>query len=139
MLVLKEKYTDFLGTEREEDVRFNITETELIEMQAEIPGGYTAYAEKIVAAKDTVELMKVFKSILQRAYGVLSPDGTCFDKDPAHFKRFVSTPIYNNIFMRLVQDADFAANFMKNIIPASLSEEAIKENPDLFKAIGTNN
>lgn len=135
MLTLKEKYIDFLGNEREEDVHFHISETDLIKMQTEIPGGYTAYAEKIIASKDTVELMKVFESIIKRAYGVLSADGTCFDKSPENYARFVGTPIYNNIFLRLVQDADFAADFFSKVIPASLSEEVKKNNPEIFENV----
>ena len=47
--MLKEtiSYTDFLGNERTEDFRFNLTEAELMEMELGTTGGFTEYVNKI--------------------------------------------------------------------------------------------
>lgn len=134
MFSYKSKYVDFLGTEREETVHFNLTQTELLKMELEVPGGYAAYGQRIIDAKNIQELMVLFEKLIKKSYGVVSPDGSRFDKSEPAYNDFVSSPMYDEIFMKLVTDADFAQMFFNEIIPKNLDEQ-IKNSEEYKKAM----
>lgn len=110
-------YTDYSGVERTEDHYFNLSESELTEMSLLTDGGLDVMLEKIVNAQDTPSLMKVFKTILLKSYGVKSDDGKRFSKSEQISKEFTETEAYNKLFMSLVTDADKAAAFIQGIVP----------------------
>lgn len=126
MFKKKLKYVDFLGVEREEDYYFNLTEQELVEMQLTTEGGYTELINKIVAAKDTAELSKLFKTLLDKSYGALSPDGRKFMKSEAILADFQATRAYSDIYMSLVSDptGNAAAEFFDKVLPEKLQQNA---------------
>lgn len=116
-------YTDYNGNERTEDFYFNLNKAELMEMELSTSGGLAEMIEKIVAAQDTGAIVKIFKDLLLKAYGVKSPDGKKFMKiDNATGRRladdFEQTEAYVNLFMELATDADAAAKFVNGIMPA---------------------
>lgn len=113
-------YTDFDGVERTEDFFFNLTKAELLEMEMTVDGSFTAHVSKIAAAKDQAELVKFFKELLLKAYGVKSDDGKRFVKNDAVRDEFTATMAYSEIFMELATDAKAATAFVKGIIPADL-------------------
>ena len=63
-------YKDYNGVERTEDFMFNLTKAEILEMQLTKDGGMDAAIKKIVDAKDAPEIMKVFKDLILKAYGI---------------------------------------------------------------------
>lgn len=74
---------DFGGTERTEDYYFNLTRAEIMEMELNTEGGFVQMINRITAAQSQLELAKLFKQILCKSYGVLSPDGRKFVKNEA--------------------------------------------------------
>ena len=50
-------------------------------MELEIPGGMAANLKQITEAKDTPSLVKIFKNLILRSYGVKSSDGERFIKN----------------------------------------------------------
>lgn len=123
--MLKEtiKYTDYNGIERTEDHYFNLTQSELMEMELGTEGGFAEMLQKIVAAQDGPSLFKQFKNIIMKAYGKKSDDGKRFIKSPEISEEFTQTPAYDQFFMKLVTDADAAAKFINGIVPRELSEQ----------------
>lgn len=111
-------YTDYNGVERTEDFYFNLTKAEIMEMEMSTTGGLAEMIQRIVAAQDAPEIIKIFKDLVLRAYGEKSPDGKRFIKTEESAKAFSQTEAYSNLFMELATDADAAAAFVNGIVPA---------------------
>ena len=110
-------YNDFDGNERTEDFYFNLTPQECTEMQLSTKGGFDAYIEKIVAAKDTPEIIKQFKEIIDISYGQKSADGRKFEKSEEILNDFKSTNAYSMLYMELGTDDKAAAEFINAVLP----------------------
>ena len=119
--MLKEtiKYVDYDGNEREEDFYFNLTKAEVIEMDMSTTGGMEKLLKSIIASKDTKRIVDTFKTIICKAYGVKSPDGRRFMKSQEITDSFTQTEAYSDLFLHLASDADYAANFIRGILPAT--------------------
>ena len=119
-------YTDYNGVERTEDFYFNLSKAEIAEMELEIPGGMAANLKQITEAKDTPSLIKIFKNLILRSYGVKSSDGERFIKNQQVREEFEQSEAYSELFMELATNADSAAEFVNGIIPADLANK-VKE------------
>ena len=99
--MLKEtiEYTDYNGVVRKEDFRFNLTQAEVVEMEMREEGGMVAMIQRIVDAKDNKAIMKTFKDLVLKAYGVTSADGRRFIKSDELREEFSQTEAYNILFM----------------------------------------
>lgn len=120
----KVTYTDYNGVEREEEFFFNLNEAELFEMQNSVRGGLTEKVKKIMETKNTPEIIKLFKEIMQMSYGVKSDDGRRFIKNKEVLEEFTQTEAYSKIYMKLATDSDYAAKFINEIIPKEISDRA---------------
>ena len=123
------KYKDYNGIEREEDFYFNLSETELAEMELTTVGGLSAIVDKIIKTDDIPGLFKLFKDIVLKSYGEKSADGRRFVKTGPNGEKlstlFVETEAYNVLMMKLATDAEYLAEFMNCVIPkVQTSEEA---------------
>ena len=114
-------YTDFNGTTRTETFCFHLSQAETIEFECSESGGITKLIEKIIATQDNVKLVDIFKDLIRRSYGEISPDGRRFcktdDKGRPLFQQFEETEAYSILFMELATDDKKAAEFIKGIIP----------------------
>ena len=110
-------YTDYNGVERKEDFYFNLTKAEIMEMEMSISGGLTEMINRIVAAQDAPAIVKIFKELVLKAYGVKSPDGKRFIKSDELATEFAQTEAYSQLFMELATDADAASAFVNGILP----------------------
>lgn len=110
-------YEDFKGNKREEDFFFNLTKSEITEMELSVTGGMAEMMQNIVKAQDTPALVKIFKEIILKAYGVPSADGREFEKSEELSRKFSQTNAYSELFMELATDADKAAYFINGIVP----------------------
>ena len=121
-------YTDFNGEEIKEDFYFHLSKAEIMEMQLEEKGGLAERIQRIVDAKNVPEIIKVFKELILKAYGVKSEDGKRFIKSKQLSEEFSQTQAYSDLFMELASDPDAAAAFINGIIPSELQQKA-KELP----------
>lgn len=119
-------YKDYNGIERTENFYFNLTKAELMEMELGTSGGMTEYMNKIIEAQDGPSIMKVFKDIVFKAYGEKSADGRRFIKSKELSEEFSQTEAYDQLFMKLISNADAMAAFVNGLIPSDLREEANK-------------
>ena len=127
MVVKTIKYTDYDGNEREETFYFNLNEAEITEMQYEQVGGLREFLDKITKSNDNVEIMKMFKKILLKAYGEKSADGRRLVKSEEISTAFTQTEAYNQLFLELVDGGDEAmSEFINAIIPQSIKEKSIQ-------------
>ena len=118
-------YTDYNDNTRTEDFYFNLSEAELMEMEMSTVGGLAESIQKIVAAQDAPSIIKIFKDLVLKAYGVKSADGKRFIKNSAIREEFEQTEAYSELFMELATDADAAAEFVNGIGPAAKKQPSI--------------
>ena len=109
-------YTDYDGNERTEDFYFNLSNAEVMEANLNMEGGLKAYIEQIIAAKDQLKLVKLFKEVLMMSVGKKSPDGRLFMKSDTIRAEFEASPAYSEIYMGLVTDADAAGKFIDAVM-----------------------
>lgn len=132
----KLKYTDFDGNVREEELRFNLTQAELLEWELTTEGGMQKLLETIVAEKDKVRLAEMFRTIILKAYGVKSADGKRFAKVIDGHKvaeDFVQTQAYSDFMMSLFTDPQKQINFVNAIVPQVQKNEGSPVPPAVLK------
>lgn len=117
-MVTKEiTYTDYNGQERTEKYQFNFTKAELTEMELSVNGGLSAMMERVKETDDRPELMRIFKELILKAYGVKSADGKRFVKSEELRTEFSQTEAYSELYMELVTNTDSAIAFFNGLIP----------------------
>ena len=116
-------YTDYNGVERKEDFDFNLTKAEIMEMEMSTKGGLAEMIQRIVAAQDQPAIIKIFKDLIIKAYGVKSADGKRFIKNDEVVEEFVQTEAFSQMFMKLATDPDAAAKFVNGIVPADMAKQ----------------
>jgi hypothetical protein len=112
-------YTDYNGNERTEDFFFNISKAEALEMELTTTGGMTAMIQRITAAQDGPAIVKVFKELVLKAYGVKSDDGKRFIKSDKLREEFEQTEAYSELFMELATNTDAASEFVNGLLPST--------------------
>lgn len=123
----KMKYINYNGEERERKFYFNLNKAELLEMELSTNGGYETYINRIIETRDQAELIRIFKDLILRSYGVKSDDGERFIKNQQLIDEFVQTEAYSDLFMELATNAEAATEFVNGIIPPALAVEVQKE------------
>ena len=116
-------YTDYNGVERTEPFYFNLSKAELMEMELGVTGGMTEMLDKIIAAKDAPSLMKTFKEMIMKSYGIKSDDGKRLIKSEELSIAFTQTEAYSVLVMELITDDKAAADFVNGIIPNEIQAE----------------
>lgn len=116
-------YTDYNNVERTEPFYFNLSKAELMEMELGVTGGMTEMLDKIIAAKDAPSLMKTFKEMIMKSYGIKSDDGKRLIKSEELSIAFTQTEAYSVLFMELITDDKAAADFVNGIIPNEIQAE----------------
>ena len=126
--MLKQSITfkDYYGEEITRDFWFNLNESELTEMNLMEEGGLERLINKIVETHDQARLIAYFKKIILDSYGEISDDGIRFIKSKELSTAFSQTDAYNKLYMKLVSDADAAANFINGIVPPEIAKNAEK-------------
>lgn len=122
MLKKTVKYVDYNGVERTEDFYFNMTKAEITEMELSVEGGFSKMLQELVASKDNVKIVQLFKEMVLKAYGEKSPDGRRFVKSKELSEAFAQTEAYSEIFMELALNEEAAAAFINGIMPANLDK-----------------
>lgn len=120
-------YTDFDGNERTEDFHFNLSKSEIVEMELAQAGGLSAMLKRIVAERDKSRIITMFKDIIYRSYGEKSDDGKRFVKvrnGERLAEAFMQTQAFDDLFMELANDAEKASAFVNALIPKDLADKA---------------
>lgn len=140
MLTKSITYTDYNGVEHTEDFFFNLSKTELAELEMSVNGGFTTLLTQMINEDDNAKLMDYFKRLILMSYGKKSIDGKRFMKKNPDGTRladeFYETPAYDELFMELVNGgAKTVSDFVLGIVPASLATQAAADHPEI--AAGT--
>lgn len=113
-------YEDFNGENVSEVVYFNLTKSELIELEVSYNNGFSDSLQSIIEAKDQKSLISEFKKIVLLSYGIKSEDGKRFIKSDKLREEFEQTAAYNSLFMELAINDGAAAAFINGIMPKDL-------------------
>lgn len=118
MIVKTVTYPGFSGKEITEDVYFNLTAAELLELEAHFHqhGGLQGVLQEVGGKQDPDLIMSTFKYLMLSAYGVRSRDGERFTKDKNDTAIFAASEAYSQIFMEIISDADAAADFVNGLV-----------------------
>ena len=146
MYAKKITYTDWDGNERTETFRFNLTQTELLELEVEFPGGLQNYMTDIAEKVDGKKIMQFVKTFIAKSYGEKDSDGKRFRKSEEISKAFEETPAYDELFSELVLDADKLVDFITAVSPsddliqkrldkANIPAEVINQNGSNLKVV----
>lgn len=131
-------YLDYNNEERTEDFYFNLNQAELLELELGVDGGLTAMVTRISAAKNVPELIKIFKSLILKAYGEKSADGKRFVKSDELSTAFAQTEAYSQLFMELATNDKVASDFVNGIVAgATINKESTKQPQTTITQPGT--
>lgn len=111
-------YTDYNEIIHTETYYFNLSKAECMEMEMSTSGGLTEMINKIIETQDVPAIIKIFKDLILKAYGVKSPDGKRFIKSEELSTAFAQTEAYSVLFMELATNAEEAAAFVNGIMPS---------------------
>lgn len=123
MITYTESYTDYAGNKRTEEFHFHYNQAELMEMELETEGGFSARVNRIINANSHPELYRLIKQFILGAYGVKSEDGRRFMKSDDIRRGFEESPVYELLMMRMTTGpnaADEAAKFINGITPETM-------------------
>lgn len=123
MIVYPETYTDYSGNTRTEEFHFHYNQAELMEMELQTEGGFSARVQRIINANSYPELYKLMKQFILGSYGVKSEDGRRFMKSDEIRRSFEESPVYERLMMRMTTGpdaADEAAKFINGITPEGM-------------------
>jgi hypothetical protein len=116
-------FEDYNGEKVTEDFYFNLTKAELMEMNFQASGGLENYARSIINTRDTATMMKIYKDLLLKSYGVKTPDGKHFMKTETIRVEFECSPAFSELYTELLVDDKAAADFFNGIIPKELEND----------------
>lgn len=116
MLKKHVKYQGFDGEIIEEDLYFNLTRMDAIELSARYESkDLAAYMDEIVKKKDIVSLYRVLKDIVLLAYGVKSEDGKRFIKNDSVRKEFEESLAFAQLIENLHETESALSEFVTGI------------------------
>ena len=117
-------YEDYNGDTQTEDLYFNLTKVECLELEFGFGQGETLSGsiQTLINARDMNTVISTIKKILLTSYGVKSPDGKRFIKNDDVRKAFEESPAFEQIYWELVTDADKASEFIAGIVPSAVRE-----------------
>ena len=75
MYTISKEYEDFLGNQRKEDFRFNLTKSEILNFYTSENGDLRTILINMLQHQDSAKMMKLMSQLIDISYGEISPDG----------------------------------------------------------------
>lgn len=116
-------FEDFNGKQQTRDYWFHLSKPDLVEIDAEYPDGLEGSIRKFMDEDDRLGMLRLFKNLILRGYGVKSEDGLRFERSPEIARQFEQSPAYESLFVELGTQPDMAADFIRGIVPRDLAQE----------------
>lgn len=110
-------YKDYNGATRTRDFYFNLNKLEVVRIEANTAGGLAERLRSVMEAQDTGAILAIIENLIQKSYGVKTPDGEGFMKRREDLEAFMATEAYSELFMELASDANNASEFFNGILP----------------------
>jgi len=131
-------YTDYNGVERKDIAYFNLSKAELMEMELSTKAGIEEMIRVLIATNDNAKVVKIFKDLILKSYGIKSEDGRRFIKSQELRDQFEQSEAYSEFFMKLLQNEDgLQTKFINGVISGSnVPNMGEKEAIDKLKELG---
>jgi len=126
MLKREITYEDFNGDNVTEPFYFNLTKSELMELESSYQGGLEAAIKAMINAEDNHGVLKEFQKIILMSYGQKSPDGKRFIKSDELRDEFLQSAAYDALFMELATTEDAMIAFINGVLPKDMVAEVAK-------------
>lgn len=126
MLTKTITYTDYSGAERTEKFYFNLTQTELLDLELDTPDGMEKLVKSLIEKNDNRAIIALVKKFLHKSYGVKSDDGKRLIKNDKVLEEFMQTEAYSKLFMELASDAEKSAAFFSGLVSGAPAAPAVK-------------
>ena len=117
MLKKSVTYTDLNDEVRTEELYFNLSRLELVEMEASTPEGLEKMITDIATSQNNKRILEFFKDFVLKSYGEKSEDGKRFVKSPELSRAFAETLACDELLFEVMSDPDAATAFMTGILP----------------------
>ena len=132
-------YTDLNGDVCTEEFYFNLTKTELLELEAE-DDGLESLAKKLMEERNNSRIVAKFKEIVLLSYGEKSLDGKRFIKNEAMRLEFSQSMAFDALFIELTTNENAIILFIKGVMPqdlvAAVEAELDQDKPKGLPRIG---
>lgn len=127
--------TDLDGNRYTEEWFFSLSKADLAEMSV---GGnqFTEELRGLTANSEGPKALEAFKKILDMTVG--KRVGNKLERGVDVSLEFMNSDAYGEFIMELLTDPNAAIDFVRNVVPADLSEK-LKFNEQIDKAFGTSN
>lgn len=124
-------YTNFADETVTEDFYFNLTETEIAELELDrmvikngtASGGLLEALQNVTSNGSGREIMDLFRTVIRKSYGIRSTDGRKFYKTEDAWEDFVAEGAYSALFSDVMNKPDEASSFINGIMPAKLRSQ----------------
>ena len=116
-------FEDLDGNKHTREYHFHMNKADITKMEMSVQGGMTKLLEHLAEVQDIPTFAKIFEDIIDRSYGVKTPDGG-FDKDPQLLKNFKASEAYSELFVELIGDTKALIEFVNGIFPKDMSKPA---------------
>lgn len=130
MFKIHQKYTDFDGNEREEDLYFNFTEPQLRDFLDKEPSFSEENLANLMAAKDKtddpkvrLQMLEAIQKLIVAAYGERVNDGKVFKKNKEITENFECSAAFAQLMDDIMYKGDVKTveSFITNIFPAKFA------------------
>lgn len=126
MYTMSVKYTDFNDVEKTKTVYFNLSKAELAKLTFAEGGSLPVRLKRMVDEKDNGGIFDTITWLIDKSYGVKSDEGEYFVKSEKELEKFKSSPVYDEVLIRLLNDETEAGKFIVQIMPKDLRGEIEK-------------
>ena len=129
MFKIRQKYTDFEGHEREEDLYFNFTEPQIRDFLEKEPSFNEKNLANIVATQDPMQMLEAIQKLIVAAYGEKSADGKVFKKNKEITENFECSAAFAQLMDDIMYKGDVKQieDFLVNIFPAKFANTLREE------------
>lgn len=129
------KYKDFNDNPCEEDLYFNLSADEWMEIDVDHQEGYGEYLKRVVSEGVNKVIYAEFKKLILTAYGQKTSDGKSFRKSSEISHEFSQTAAYQTMFLEIATDGDKMADFINGLIPKEFADRIAASNQQIVAGI----
>lgn len=117
-------YENFDGKKVVETLRFNLSETEMLDLTKADPTFTQENLERIMKAEDAREMFDVIRKLIAVSYGVMSQDGRSFRKKDDEVYDFLCSGAYDAFIDKIFSEGNdqFMTEFIIGVFPAKFAD-----------------
>lgn len=110
-------YRDLHDQEVNETWCFQLSEADMIEIEM-VSGGLAQWMQESLKKNDRSGIVEMLKTLLRKAVGKKSDDGSRFIKTPALAEEFMNGECFSEMFVYMIQNPDNMPDLIRSIAPS---------------------